>query len=272
MIHLQQVNKRYKTAAGIRTVLDNVTVTFPKGHSVGILGMNGAGKSTLIRIIGDAEPADSGRIIRKGRVSWPLGFTGGFQSALTARENARFVGRIYGESTDYVEAFTEEFSELGSYFDVPLRSYSAGMRGRFAFSVSLACNFDYYLVDEALETGDARYKENSVALSRNVAKMPRSFWSPTMNRLFVAIAIWPRFCMKAILICMTISRSHAPVQVPPDSGSLIDECYFSKPGRCGGGANLAGYSLLWAHGFRYLCFRSAVCYSIGKIGSVRFRI
>ncbi|MFK7857133.1 MAG: ABC transporter ATP-binding protein [Granulosicoccus sp.] len=159
MIRLENVNKRYKTVAGIRTVLDNVSLTFPKGHSVGILGMNGAGKSTLIRIIGDAEPADSGKIIRKGRVSWPLGFTGGFQSSLTARENARFVGRIYGECTEYVEAFTEEFSELGSYFDVPLRSYSAGMRGRFAFSVSLACNFDYYLVDEALETGDARYKE-----------------------------------------------------------------------------------------------------------------
>lgn len=159
MITLQNINKRYKTAAGTRTVLNNVNVTFPKGRSVGILGMNGAGKSTLIRIIGDAEPADSGRVIRNGRVSWPLGFTGGFQANMTARENARFVARIYGESTEYVENFTEEFSELGSYFDVPLRSYSAGMRGRFAFSVSLACDFDYYLVDEALETGDARYKE-----------------------------------------------------------------------------------------------------------------
>ena len=159
MIRLENINKRYKTAAGVHTVLNNVSVTFPKGASVGILGMNGAGKSTLIRIIGDAEPADSGRIIRTGRVSWPLGFTGGFQGTMTARENARFVARIYGESTEYVEQFTEEFSELGKYFDVPLRSYSAGMRGRFAFSVSLACNFDYYLVDEALETGDARYRE-----------------------------------------------------------------------------------------------------------------
>jgi len=159
VIRLENINKRYKTAAGVHTVLDNVSLTFPKGHSVGILGMNGAGKSTLIRIIGDAEPADSGRIIREGRVSWPLGYTGGFQSNLTARENARFVARIYGESSDYVEEFTEEFSELGNYFDVPLRAYSAGMRGRFAFSVSLACDFDYYLVDEALETGDARYKE-----------------------------------------------------------------------------------------------------------------
>ena len=159
MIKLVNVNKRYRTAAGVNTVLDNVSATFPVGKSVGILGLNGAGKSTLVRIIGDAEPADSGQIVRHGRVSWPLGYTGGFQGNLTARENARFVARIYGESTEYIEAFTKEFSELGDYFDVPLRSYSAGMRSRFAFSVSLACNFDYYLVDEALETGDARYKE-----------------------------------------------------------------------------------------------------------------
>ncbi len=159
MIRLHNLTKRYRTAAGVNTVLDNVNVTFPVGKSVGILGLNGAGKSTLVRIIGDAEPPDSGTVIRKGKVSWPLGYTGGFQGNLTARENARFVARIYGESTDYIEQFTQQFSELGDYFDVPLRSYSAGMRSRFAFSVSLACNFDYYLVDEALETGDARYKE-----------------------------------------------------------------------------------------------------------------
>ena len=159
MISLQDISKRYKTAAGTRVVLDRVNLTFPAGRSVGILGLNGSGKSTLIRIIGDAEPADSGHVVRDGKVSWPLGYTGGFQGDLTARENARFVARIYGESTEYIEDFTLQFSELGAYFDVPLRSYSAGMRSRFAFSVSLACDFDYYLVDEALETGDARYKE-----------------------------------------------------------------------------------------------------------------
>lgn len=159
MIRLANLNKRYRTSAGVRVVLDNVSATFPSGKSVGILGLNGAGKSTLIRIIGDAEPADSGRVYSEGRVSWPLGYTGGFQGSLTARENARFVARIYGEDTRYIEEFTYEFSELGDYFDVPLKNYSAGMRGRFAFSVSLACNFDYYLVDEALETGDARYRE-----------------------------------------------------------------------------------------------------------------
>ncbi len=159
MISLRNVNKKYRTQAGYRVVLDNVSLDFPVGKSVGILGLNGAGKSTLIRIIGDAEPPDSGSVHCDERVSWPLGYSGGFQGNLTARENARFVARIYGESTRYVEEFTQEFSELGEYFDEPLKSYSAGMQGRFAFSVSLACNFEYYLVDEALETGDARYRE-----------------------------------------------------------------------------------------------------------------
>ena len=159
IITLEKVSKGYRTSAGVRRVLDDVSVRFPRGKRIGILGLNGAGKSTLIRLLGGAEACDGGRITRHGRVSWPLGFTGGFQAALTARENAQFVARIYGEDPGYIEAFTQEFSELGSYFDVPLRSYSAGMRSRFAFSVSLACNFDYYLVDEALETGDARYKE-----------------------------------------------------------------------------------------------------------------
>lgn len=159
MIRLQNVSKRYRTSKGSKVVLDNVNVDFPVGASVGILGLNGAGKSTLIRIIGDSEPPDSGRVLCKQRISWPLGFSGGFQTTLTARENARFVARIYGESVRYVEEFTHEFSELGEYFDEPLKSYSAGMQARFAFSVSLACNFEYYLVDEALETGDARYRE-----------------------------------------------------------------------------------------------------------------
>lgn len=159
MIRLRNVCKRYRTSQGFRVVLDDVSCDFPVGASVGILGLNGAGKSTLVRILGDAEPPDSGYVECDQRVSWPLGYAGGFQGNLTARENARFVARIYGESTRYVEAFTQEFSELGAYFDEPIKSYSAGMQARFAFSVSLACNFEYYLVDEALETGDARYRE-----------------------------------------------------------------------------------------------------------------
>lgn len=159
MIALENVCKSYRTANGVNHVLRDVSVVFPTGCNVGILGLNGAGKSTLVRILGGAEAPDTGKIRSDVRISWPLGYTGGFQGNLTARENCRFVARIYGESIEYVEQFAEEFAELGEYFDMPLRNYSDGMRGRFAFAVSLACNFECYLVDEALETGDARYKD-----------------------------------------------------------------------------------------------------------------
>ncbi len=159
MIALDNVCKTYGVGHNQHRVLDHITFTFPYRKSIGILGANGAGKSTLIRIIGGAEKPDTGRVIRSSRLSWPMGYAGGFQRTLTGRENARFVARIYGADFRAVEKQTIEFSELGKYFDLPLASYSAGMRSRFAMAVSYALDFDYYLVDEALETGDARLKE-----------------------------------------------------------------------------------------------------------------
>lgn len=159
MISLEAVTKSYKLGYKQNRVLDNISFTFPHLKSVGILGANGAGKSTLIKIIGGAEKPDSGRVIRTSRLSWPMGYSGGFQVNLTGRENARFVARIYGADFRKVEKSTTEFSELGKYFDQPLSTYSAGMRSRFAMAVSYALDFEYYLVDEALETGDARLKE-----------------------------------------------------------------------------------------------------------------
>lgn len=159
MIKLENISKSFRSRYGTVNVLNNVNITFPKGKSVGVLGLNGCGKSTLISIIGGVDFADSGKVIREGKVSWPMGFNGGFQGSMTGRENARFVARIYGADPVYIEDFTQDFAELGFHFDMPLRSYSAGMRGRFAMAVSLACEFDHYLVDEAMETGDARTRE-----------------------------------------------------------------------------------------------------------------
>ncbi len=159
MIALENVSKSYGVGDNVHQVLNNITFQFPYRKSVGVLGANGAGKSTLIRIIGGADKPDKGRVIRTSRLSWPMGYAGGFQATLTGRENARFVARIYGASFEDVEKKTNEFAELGQYFDRPLSSYSAGMKSRFAMSLSYALDFDYYLVDEALETGDARLKE-----------------------------------------------------------------------------------------------------------------
>jgi capsular polysaccharide transport system ATP-binding protein len=159
MIELQGVTKTYKTRDGHNVVLDRVSTVFPSRTNVGILGRNGAGKSTLLRILSGAESADEGRIYRRGRVSWPIGFSGGFNSSLTGKENSRFIARLYGAEVDAVSTFALEFSELGSYFHEPVRTYSSGMRARLAFALSMAMDFDYYLVDEVTAVGDSRFQK-----------------------------------------------------------------------------------------------------------------
>ena len=159
MIELTEISKSYRLGSGRHTVLDSVSAVFPTGKSVGILGVNGAGKSTLLRIIGGVEPPDRGTVQKDVRVSWPMGFTGGFSPNMTGRQGARFVARIYGESPRAVERFARDFAELGPYFDMPIRTYSSGMRARLAFAVSFAVEFDCYLVDEVIAAGDARFSK-----------------------------------------------------------------------------------------------------------------
>ena len=136
MIALHNIAKSYPLPRGKKVVLDDVNITFRPGENMGILGLNGAGKSTLMRIIGGAELPDSGKVVRKSRVSWPIGFAGGFHGSLTGRENLRFTSRIYGSDIRKVTEFVEDFSELGPYMDMPVRTYSSGMKSKLAHSVS----------------------------------------------------------------------------------------------------------------------------------------
>jgi capsular polysaccharide transport system ATP-binding protein len=159
MIELRNVCKTYQTSAGPNCVLDDVDMRFPACKSIGILGRNGAGKSTLLRIIGGAELPDAGEVIRRGRISWPIGFGGGFNGSLSGEENCRFVARIYGQDVDWVIDETRDFAEIGAYFTMPVRTYSSGMRARLAFALSMAIDFDVYLVDEVTAVGDRQFQE-----------------------------------------------------------------------------------------------------------------
>lgn len=158
MIELNDVSKAYKTRSGTNVVLDRISFTFPPRTNIGILGKNGSGKSTLLRAIAGTEQPDSGTIRWGGLVSWPIGFSGGFNGSLSGEENCRFVARIYGADIDEVVGFTMEFSELGEYFQMPVRTYSSGMRARLAFGLSMAIQFDAYLVDEVTAVGDANFQ------------------------------------------------------------------------------------------------------------------
>ena len=161
MIELHNICKYYRTPKGVKKVLDDISIVFPPGCNVGILGRNGAGKSTLLRMISGAELPTSGQVIRKASVSWLIGFSGGFHGSLTGRENLRFICRIYDADIERVTAFVEDFSELGEYMQMPVNTYSSGMKSKLAFGLSMAIDFDYYLIDEVTAVGDSTFQKKS---------------------------------------------------------------------------------------------------------------
>lgn len=158
MISFRNVHKIYHTMETSKVVLRDANFDFPVGYNVGILGGNGAGKSTLLRLIAGAETPDRGRIFREARVSFPIGFGGTFHGQLSGRQNVAFVSRIYGADTEKVIKFVRDFSELGAYLDMPVNTYSSGMAAKLAFGLSMAIDFDVYLVDEVTEVGDSRFR------------------------------------------------------------------------------------------------------------------
>jgi capsular polysaccharide transport system ATP-binding protein len=159
MLSIEQVSKAYATRHGLRQVLKDVSFQLGRGENLGILGRNGAGKSTLIRLISGAELPTSGLIRRGMSVSWPLAFGGAFQTHLTGLDNLKFVCRIHGVDYKPLVPFVEEFTELGIYFREPVLHYSHGMSTRLAFALSMAVEFDCFLIDESMVVGDVRFHE-----------------------------------------------------------------------------------------------------------------
>ncbi|NRB56321.1 MAG: ABC transporter ATP-binding protein [Salinicola sp.] len=160
MIEIQNLYKRYHGPHGGDWVLKDINLTIPDGISVGVVGRNGAGKSTLLRLIGGMDAPDRGRVIRKGRVSWPIGLAGGFKGSMTGRQNVKFVARVHGikKSLHQLIQEVQDFAEIGKAFDDPVNTYSSGMRARLAFGLSLAFDFDIYISDEATAVGDRAFK------------------------------------------------------------------------------------------------------------------
>lgn len=159
MITCQNLYKSYMHGGHKKQVLSNVNLTVNKGERIALLGRNGAGKSTLIKLIGGVELPTSGKIKREMTLSWPLGFGGGFQGSLTGYDNARFIARIYQRHYSEIRDYVEEFTELGSQLKMPVKTYSSGMRARLAFALSLAIEFDCYLIDEIILVGDQNFHQ-----------------------------------------------------------------------------------------------------------------
>jgi len=146
---------------GVHRVLSDIAFSVARGEKLAVLGRNGAGKSTLIRLLGRVEVPTKGSIERLMSVSWPVGLTGGIGGSMTGNDNIRFICRLYNKPVALMREFVDDFAELGKYLAEPVRTYSAGMRARLNFALSLAVDFDCYLVDEIIAVGDHRFQQRS---------------------------------------------------------------------------------------------------------------
>ncbi len=167
MIEFVNVSKSFWTGKTRKVILDRASFRVEIGRSLGILAPNGTGKTTIINMMAGLEKPDEGRIIRTSRISFPLGFMGGVINKHTATENARYIARLYGLDPDYIESFCRWLCGLGEYFDMPVGTYSAGMRSRFSFALLLALEFDIYLIDEGMPaTTDAEFNRKAAGILR----------------------------------------------------------------------------------------------------------
>ncbi|MBC7179275.1 MAG: ABC transporter ATP-binding protein [Roseovarius sp.] len=164
MIEIRNLCKTFVLNGRRKVVADNISAVFPDRTAVAILGRNGAGKSSLLKMLSGSMDPDSGEVISTGTISWPVGFAGSFHPEMTGLQNVRFIARVYGVDTAELADFVADFAELGQHFNLPVRTYSSGMRSRLAFGVSMGIHFDTYLVDEVTAVGDAAFREKSERL------------------------------------------------------------------------------------------------------------
>ncbi len=194
MLEFNNVSKSFWTGKTHKVILHQASFRIDLGHSVGILAPNGSGKTTIINMMAGLEKPDDGTITRACRVSFPLGFMGGINHRHTATENARYIARLYQLDPDEVEAFCRWLCDIGEYFDMPVGTYSAGMRSRFAFALMLAIEFDLYLVDEGMPaTTDASFNRRAGAILKerleNATVLIVSHQAETLERYCKSAAV-----------------------------------------------------------------------------------
>lgn len=171
MIEFENVSKSFWTGKQRKVILDRASIRVEMGRSLGILAPNGTGKTTIINMMAGLEQPDEGKIHRSCRVSFPLGFVDGVVNRHSGRENARFIARLYGLDPDFVESFARWLCGLEEYFDMPVGTYSQGMRARFSFSLMLALDFDIYLIDEGMpNTTDVDFNRKAGTVLRERLK------------------------------------------------------------------------------------------------------
>jgi capsular polysaccharide transport system ATP-binding protein len=195
MLEFINVSKSFWTGAQRKIILDQASFRVELGNSIGILAANGTGKTTLINMMAGLEKPDEGQIMRQSRISFPLGFMGGVVNKHSGTENARYIARLYGLDPDYVEAFCRYLTGIEEYFDMPVGTYSAGMRSRFSFSLMLALEFDIYLIDEGMPgTTDVEFNRKAGSILQDRLQ------SSTVIMVSHQAKVLERFCRSAAVL------------------------------------------------------------------------
>lgn len=149
-----------------REVLKDINLTIKNGEAVALIGVNGSGKSTLLKLMTKIIYPNKGKIITNGKLTSLLELGAGFHPDFSGRENIYFNASIFGLTKSQIDERIEsiiEFSELGSYIDNPVRTYSSGMYMRLAFAVAINVDADILLVDEVLAVGDQHFQDKCIA-------------------------------------------------------------------------------------------------------------
>ena len=158
--------KRDAEKAEVFEAVRGVSFDVSKGEILGIIGKNGSGKSTLLRAIAGVFSPNRGTIDLKGHSVSLLSLGVGFKDTLTGRDNIFLSGMLLGFHKDQIREKEEaiiEFSELGSFIDMPFKTYSSGMYSKLAFAITSSLETDIMLVDEVLSVGDEHFKKKSMA-------------------------------------------------------------------------------------------------------------
>jgi len=195
MIEFKNVSKSFWTGHRRKIILEHASFRVELGNSLGILAPNGTGKTTIINMMAGLEKPDEGKIIRTSRISFPLGFMGGVISRHSATENSRYIAHLYGLDADYVEAFCRYLCRIDEYFDMPIGTYSSGMRARFMFSLLLALDFDIYLIDEGMPSStDAEFNRRAGGALRDRLK------TATVVIVSHQARVLEKFCRRAAVL------------------------------------------------------------------------
>ena len=193
---LDRRSRNQQRPSGEFWALRHVSFTVERGETVGIIGRNGSGKSTLLRVIAGIYPPDEGKVSVDGKVSTLFSLGTGFNPELSGRDNIYLNGVMMGLAKDKIDGIIDsiiEFAELGDFIDMPVRTYSTGMRSRLGFAIAMHSDKDIVLIDEIMSAGDAAFRQKADAeMSRIMGERTVILVSHDMKDItrFASRVIW----------------------------------------------------------------------------------